>query len=308
MPSVKLSPLFNDGQLDSTTGEPLAGGKVYWYLAGTTTPTTTYTDEAGTIPQANPVILNSRGEPDNPIWLATGQACKAVLKDSLDNTIRTVDNISGVNDVTTPTISEWVLYAPTASYIGSTSFSVPGDATATLTVGRRIKAPVSGYDVYGTISTSTYGAGITTVVLTLDGSGLNSGLVNVYYGFLDPTYPSINTFPAGTKMPFYQASPPSGWTAATVQNDSMMRVVTSGTTGGASGNASPGHSPILNDMIPLHTHGFANSVWVNAAGVMQTSAGSSYSFSTESVSQNNTGAKAGNWQPRYMDFCVGQKS
>lgn len=43
-------------------GTPLAGGKVYTYEAGTNTPKTTWADEAGTIPNANPVILDSRGE------------------------------------------------------------------------------------------------------------------------------------------------------------------------------------------------------------------------------------------------------
>jgi hypothetical protein len=49
--TVKLSPLFNDAQLDSS-GDPLSGGKVYWYAAGSSTAQNTYTD-----------ILNARGEP-----------------------------------------------------------------------------------------------------------------------------------------------------------------------------------------------------------------------------------------------------
>jgi len=151
MPSVKLSPLFNDAQLDNN-GLPLSGGLVYWYLAGTSTPVTVYAESTGSTVNTNPVVLTTRGEPTNPIWLPTGVAYKAVLKDSLGNLIRTIDNISGVNDTATPVISEWVLYAGPATYINSTQFSVTGDATATFDNGRRVKATVSGTDRYGTVN------------------------------------------------------------------------------------------------------------------------------------------------------------
>jgi len=96
MPSVKLSPLFNDAQLDNN-GLPLSGGLVYWYLAGASTPVTVYAESTGSIVNTNPVVLTTRGEPTNPIWLPTGVAYKAVLHDSLGNLIRTIDNISAVN-------------------------------------------------------------------------------------------------------------------------------------------------------------------------------------------------------------------
>ena len=193
MPSVKLSPLFNDEQLDNN-GLPLSGGLVYWYLAGTTTPITVYTESSGSVANTNPVVLNTRGEPTNPIWLPTGQAYKAILKDSVGNIIRTIDNISGVNDTATPVISEWVLYAGAATYINSTQFSVTGDATATFDNGRRVKATVSGTDRYGTINgASVYALGVTTVTLTLDSGVLDASLNQVYYGFLDPAHPSFDT-------------------------------------------------------------------------------------------------------------------
>jgi hypothetical protein len=193
MPSVKLSPLFNDAQLDNN-GLPLSGGLVYWYLAGTSTPVTVYIESTGSTVNTNPVVLNTRGEPTNPIWLPTGVAYKAVLKDSVGNLIRTIDNISGVNDTSTPVISEWVLYAGPATYINSTQFSVTGDATATFDNGRRVKATVSGTDRYGTVNGApVYALGVTTVTLTLDSGVLDSSLATVYYGFLDPAHPSFDT-------------------------------------------------------------------------------------------------------------------
>lgn len=71
-------------------GIPLIGGKVYTYEAGTTTPKQTFTDAAGTTPQANPIILNSRGEPASPIYWDGNY--KVEVRDALNNLIYTVDN------------------------------------------------------------------------------------------------------------------------------------------------------------------------------------------------------------------------
>lgn len=71
---------------------PLAGGQLYTYQAGTTTPAATYTDSTGNTPNSNPVVLNARGEA--PVWLSPTQAYKVVLKDSNGNTIWTVDQVT----------------------------------------------------------------------------------------------------------------------------------------------------------------------------------------------------------------------
>jgi hypothetical protein len=152
---------------------------------------------------------------------------------------------------------------------------------------------------------------------------------------------NLDWFPSGTKMPFYQASPPTGWTATAIQNDSMMRVVTAAGTGGTSG-AGAGHSPILNNVVTSHTHVFTgdplaahthtdsgHTHTVNgdnggagggggdsgrATTLLRTpitNAGfaviSSNSAGTPSGT-NATNAGAANWQPKYMDFCVGTKT
>jgi len=330
--TVFLSPLFNDAQFDSV-GDTLSGGQLYWYLSGTTTPATTYSDSLGAVPQANPIVLNIRGEPDNPIWLTSGNSYKAVLRDSLGTLIRTVDKISGVNDTSTPSISEWLLFSGAATYISATSFSVVGDQRDTFTYYRRIKAAVSGGVCYATIASSTYATGITTVTVTNDSTVLDAGLVSVYYGFLNPTYPSFNISPSiasGTIMPFYMATPPAGWTATTIQNDSMMRVVTSGATGGTS-NGGGGHSPILNNVVASHTHSVTGTItdsghshsYANGTtdplykvdgntgpagyfGGSGTTASGNANISFSLATAVNTGATS--WSPRYMDFCIGTKS
>lgn len=75
-------------------GIPLVGGKIYTYAAGTSTPKATYTDVSGTIPQANPIILNSRGEPSNAIYWSGSY--KVEIRDALNNLIYTVDNFNTI--------------------------------------------------------------------------------------------------------------------------------------------------------------------------------------------------------------------
>lgn len=76
-------------QAFDSNGDPLSGGKVYTYQPGTSTPMTTYSDYGLSTPNANPVVLDSRGEAVIYISAKT----KFVLTDSDDNTIWTMDNI-----------------------------------------------------------------------------------------------------------------------------------------------------------------------------------------------------------------------
>jgi hypothetical protein len=183
--SVNLSPFFNDAQ--TIGGLPASGGKIFTYIAGTSTKLATYADSAGTILQANPIILNSRGEPASPIWLTEGLTYKFVFAPSTDtdppaSPIRTIDNISGIND-TTVTIDQWVASGFTPTYISATSFSVSGDKTSDFHVGRRVKLLVTAGTVYGVISITAYAA-LTTVTVVLDSGVLDAGLSSVSLGLL----------------------------------------------------------------------------------------------------------------------------
>lgn len=96
--TVLLSPAAGvAAQFFTNTGSVLTGGKIYTYLAGTTTPATTYTTVSGVTPHPNPIVLDSAGRVPNSgeIWLTSGLAYKFVLKDSNDVLIATYDNIVG---------------------------------------------------------------------------------------------------------------------------------------------------------------------------------------------------------------------
>lgn len=88
---ANISP-FAFFQLLDNNGDPLSGGKLYTYEAGTSTPKITYTSEDESTANANPIILDSGGRAD--VWLAEGEY-KFVLTDSSDNAVDTIDNVVG---------------------------------------------------------------------------------------------------------------------------------------------------------------------------------------------------------------------
>lgn len=94
-----LLPLMNALQSFTNQGVVLAGGKIYTYVAGTTTPVATYTDSTLGVMNANPVILDSSGRPPNGIWVPAGQLTKFVVKTSTDVQVGpTLDYVPGIND------------------------------------------------------------------------------------------------------------------------------------------------------------------------------------------------------------------
>lgn len=99
--SVNLSPIGNSEQFFDNNGIPLAGGLLYAYQAGSSTPLATYTTINGTVANANPIVLNSSGRLDNEVWLTYGYFYKFVLKDASGNLLGTYDNIYGIVGVQT---------------------------------------------------------------------------------------------------------------------------------------------------------------------------------------------------------------
>lgn len=188
-----LSPIGNDQFIDAN-GDPLTGGEIFTYLAGSSTPAATYTSSAGVTPQSNPIVLNSLGYPTlGPIWLTGGLSYKFIIKDADGATLRTIDNIAGVNDATLSQ-SEWLESGFVPTYIGATSFSVPGDQTGLLQINRRVRTTNTAGLVYSTITDSVFAAGNTTVTLLNDSGTLDAGLSLVAYALLaadDSSVPAI---------------------------------------------------------------------------------------------------------------------
>lgn len=131
--AVNLSPVFGvAGQVFDNNGNPLSGGKIYTYAAGTTTPQATYTTAAGSIAHTNPIILDSAGRvPSGEIWLTDGLAYKFVVKDSNEVLIGTYDNVIGINsnfvnftnqqEIQTATAGQTVFTLATMQYAPATN-------------------------------------------------------------------------------------------------------------------------------------------------------------------------------------------
>lgn len=159
---------------------------------------------------------------------------------------------------------------------------------------------------------------------------------------------ALAMIPVGTRVVFFQAAAPTGWTQVITHNNKMLRVV-SGVGGGSGGI----DSPILNDKVPSHihtvtignqsvshthdftsdpggTHAHANSVPIaanvgtGAGGAINagTITGSTSTIgnhthtgttSTASVTHNHSGTIAANtgadtWTPLYLDTIICSKN
>lgn len=92
--AVSLSLYAGAGaQFFDNNGVPLAGGLIYVYDAGTTTPAATYTSSSASTNNTNPIVLDSAGRTPAQIWLTAGASYKFVLQTSTGVLIKTDDNI-----------------------------------------------------------------------------------------------------------------------------------------------------------------------------------------------------------------------
>ncbi len=98
MAHILAYPIFRGTDAD---GNPLAGGKLYTYQAGSSTPQATYTDRSEGEANTNPIILNSRGEAR--VWLKDSWNYKFILTDADDVLIWSEDNIAHLNDLSIST-------------------------------------------------------------------------------------------------------------------------------------------------------------------------------------------------------------
>lgn len=123
--------------------------------------------------------------------------------------------------------------------------------------------------------------------------------------------------PAGTKMVFYQASAPTGWTKDTANNDKALRVV-SGSGGGTGGtnavSSGLAHTHTTGDFtltiaeMPAHTHTVSDQTAAGASYGTNATAGNVDTKTTSSVgggAAHNHGA-TGSTSPtfQYIDVIV----
>jgi len=146
-------------QIYGSDGNPLVGGKIYTYAAGTTTPLATYTDAGAGTANTNPIILNSLGQAN--IWLGSS-SYKFSVYTSTDVLLYTVDNINAPLDAAGLATA---LSSPTP--IGNTTPNTGAFTTLAATTGNI--TTVNATTVNATTITAT---GVTTTgTLTFSGGG-----------------------------------------------------------------------------------------------------------------------------------------
>jgi len=90
MTAVPFNPFVTYTYVDGT---PLSGGKIFTYIAGTSTPKDSYTNALGTVPATNPIVLDSAGRsPYGALWLSGDY--KLTFADPAGAPIQTDDSIS----------------------------------------------------------------------------------------------------------------------------------------------------------------------------------------------------------------------
>lgn len=197
---VALSPVFNGVQFFDQEGDPLSGGKIFSYEAGSfSVQKTTYTTTEGDVANSNPIVLDSSGRMPTDIWLISGEAYNLVLTRSDGVTVFTsVDDIVGIKPsppvvggsaisvVWTPSVS-----APT--YVGPTQILIPDNELTNFAVGNRVRIELADSVVYATVTASTFTSPNTIVTLAMDtGYTLDSSIVAVDWSDLIAAGPTVD--------------------------------------------------------------------------------------------------------------------
>lgn len=244
-------------QIYGSDGNPLVGGKIYTYAAGTTTPLATYTDAGAGTANTNPIILNSLGQAN--IWLASSSSYKFSVYTSADVLLYTVDNIATPIDYISLVTS---LASPPP--IGSTApntgaFTTLAATTGTITTVN--STTVNATTVNATTVTAT--GTITAETLTFEGGG---SLTKVPESAIQPITASVaaNALTVTlnpTTLDFRSATLTSGTVVSRVIASPVSVVVSSGST---LGTISAVQSRIV--VLALDNAGTVELAVVNIAG------------------------------------------
>jgi len=83
MTTYVMCPQFGAGvQFFDLNGDPLSGGLLYTYFAGTTTPSSTWTSHLANTFNTNPIVLDSAGRIVEEIWIDLALSYKFILQDA----------------------------------------------------------------------------------------------------------------------------------------------------------------------------------------------------------------------------------
>lgn len=162
--ATSLAPILT--QLFDDYGEVLAGGFIYTYEAGTSTPLVTYQDLAGATPNANPVELDASGRAT--VRVTDGVAYKFIVKDSALTTVETIDNII-VGEAAGTSNDVYLVHLTYAGTPGAQAFMGGAEITHTVTF------PVDFDGAAGSVQTSP----ASDYIITVNKNGVEAGTITI---------------------------------------------------------------------------------------------------------------------------------
>jgi hypothetical protein len=241
--AYQIVPAFGAGWqrfLNGSTGiVPNAGGFVYTYQAGTSTPVATYTDYTGGTANPNPIVLDANGRVPNEVWIANNTSVKIVETDQYGTTIGTWDSLPGLasnldisailttlsgyassfttvaltatggTTLNTLTVNGAASFASTvamSSTLSSGAITSSGSVTGTSFVGATLTAPAATALGLGSSATPS------EWVIDTTGRLVNSG--NAQPGFLAQL---TSNQTSGTTI-IFTAAPAGGWNYGSAYN------------------------------------------------------------------------------------------
>ena len=172
-----LSPFGVILQALSNIGQPLAGGRLSIYQAGTNLYQTTYTDSTGTTANPNPITLSSSGRQASAqgaptsIWVPANTPHKLVLADALGNVLNggpSLDWVYGIND---PTFG----LLPFQAFTSGSGVDLVGNAVKSFATFASMRAASTPGASGGG------GSGQTLVCLVEGGTSIGDGLGGAFY-------------------------------------------------------------------------------------------------------------------------------
>jgi hypothetical protein len=210
--TVSLSPIGQDAQFFDNLGNPLSGGKIFTYQASSfTTLQATYSDPEGTVPNANPIVLDSSGRLTVNIFLDMALSYNIVLTKADGSTVlRSWNNTQGG-------INAAFLTTQLANLADDFLLLSGGTVTGSLVV--------QGTTTTQVLNTSSISSsGTITATGSITGQGLNASgqkVTNVLTptastdaatkGYVDGSSGSLSLTPIGSIIMWAASSPPANW-------------------------------------------------------------------------------------------------
>lgn len=129
-----------------------------------------------------------------------GSDAIATMLDDQARNIKSVERAESENKA-------WVRPGLLPTYISATSFSVPDDQRVDFSVGRRVRATITGGTKYGTILSSSYASNVTTVTVQWDLEKYVTGsLLVTSADVMEVVDDDIPLFPVGGRVLFADAT------------------------------------------------------------------------------------------------------